>query len=407
MVACDASLQTLSWEEESSWGEAVTTMTYGVRLIEPIDPAGITQTMLTPDRVVAVRNDGTKGTPGPWSIAFNFSCWWTGRGSSSASSVTLTDLYRLLGHALGGATVAASAGTTLTGGTATVPMTTASGTFAAGGLCFIGLLGDGDGNGQAAAIGTHSTTNLNLLTAIDDAPANGAVLYAPDLAYLAPSVCSRTGLRFRLQTADGQWVVHGCAITAALVQLSPGERPRINFSVVGSWAEPINTTFPAAPASPDAFPGQIHSAGGSCFLQAVGTTTRAKVSLRSLSIDIGLGMVPVIGGSGVSNYQTITGATSTTDTVTVSAVVDANGASATPDQWDAWLTNTNEQMLVTLNTGDGNGRAIYLRNMCRAGPRPSQTALNGRNTVPLQWMAYNGTTTTSDLTRSALVMAGY
>lgn len=413
MAACDSSLQTLSWEDETSastWGETAVTMTRAVRIIEPIDCSGITQTMLEPARVVSVRNDGTKGTPGPMAPTFSFSCWWTGRGATSAGAVTLTDLYELLKRAMGGGAVAAASGTTLTGGTANAPTTTASGTFSAGSIVPIGALGDGDGEGQFHAVATHVTTTLTLLTDMSGAPVNGAVLYASDMAYLAPSVCAMTGLRFRIQTADTQWVVHGCAITAlALVQTDPGARPRWNFTVTGAWAEPVNagTLGATTPTTADSFNGEAHSAGGSCFFQTVGTATRATLALRALSINIGLGVVMVPGGSGYNNYQIYTGATRTADSVSVNLTVDALGVSTSPTYWAAWLANTPKHMLISFNTGDGSGRAAYLRNMCPMDNRPAQNATDGRNTVSASFMAYNGATTTSDLTRSSLVVAGY
>lgn len=407
MPACDSTLQTLAWDEESSWGENVTTMDYAVRLIEPIDIAGITQQMLEPGRVVARRGDGTKGSPGPWDITFSFSCWWTGRGSTSAGAVTLTDLYRLIGKALGGSAVAASSGTTLTGGTANIPTTTASGTFSAGGLAFVGALGDGDGNGQAYAIASHSTTNLTLLTNLQGAPVNGAVLLAPDLAYTAPSSCALGGLRFRVETADLQLVVHGCAIVGFdIAQTNPGETPRLNFTVRGSWAQPVAETFPSASPAAPTVARQAHNASGSCFFNQVGTATSALISLRQFSVSVGLGVATIDGGSGVNQYQTITGATRTVDSVGASITVDAEGADATPTWWDRWQANGAWHMLTTLHSGDGSGVALYLPNMCFTGARPVQSALNGRNVVQASFMAYNTATTTNDLTLARLIMAG-
>lgn len=410
MPACDSSLQDVAWDIESAstaWAEDVDTMTYGLRLIEPIDVSGIKRRSFAPDRVVSVRNDGTKMTPGTWDINFSFSCWWTGRGTTSAGAVTLTDLYRLIGHALGASAVGGSAGTTLTGGTVNIPTTTASGTFSAGGIAFLGILGDGDGNGQAHAIATHTAQNLTLLTNMQGAPVNGAVMLAPDLAYTAATECAMTGLRFRIETADLQWVVHGCVVTGITIsQLNPGENPRITFQVRGSWAEYKAASFPTASPAAPTVPKVTHNASGSCFLNDVGTATSVLVALRQLSIDIAIGISVVEGGQGVNANQTITGATRTTDTVTVSATVDALGSDTTPFYADKWEANTSQHMLVTFQSGDGGAAAAYLRNLCWTGDRPSQSSLNGRNVIPMSFMAYNGSTTTNDLTRSMLVLAG-
>jgi hypothetical protein len=410
MAACDSSLQDVAWDIESAstaWAEDVDTMTYALRLAEPIDVSGITRRSIQPDRVVGVRNDGTKPTLGPWDINFSFSCWLTGRGTTSAGAVTLTDLYRLIGHAIGTAAVAAAAGSTLTGGTVNIPTTTASGTWSAGGLVPLGILGDGDGNGQFHAIATHTAQNMTLLTNMQGAPANGAVMLAPDLAYTAASACTMTGLRFRIETADLQWVVHGCVITGiTIAQTNPGENPKLTFAVRGSWAEYKAATFPTANPAAPTVPKVTHNASGSCFLNDVGTATSALIALRQWSINVGLGISVIEGGQGVDANQTITGATRVTDTISVSATVDALGADTTPFYADKFDANTSQHMLVTFQSGDGGACAIYLRNLCWTGNRPTQTSTNGRNTIPLQFMAYNGSTTTNDLTRSALVIAG-
>jgi hypothetical protein len=405
MVACDASLQTFAWEAESSWAENVGTFSKGVRLIEPIDPSGIKRVMLPPERVVSARNDGT---PGPWDIQFSFSVWWTGRGSTSAGAVTLTDLYALIGQGIGGAAVAAASGTTLTGGTVNIPTTTSSGTFSAGGIAPIGTLTDGDGCGQAHAIATHVANDMTLLTNMIGAPVNGAILYAPDLAYTASSSCQLTGFRSRIETSDGQWYVHGCVITGmTITQTNPGETPRLTFTVVGSWAESVANSFPTASPSGPTAPKVVHNASGSCFFNTVGTATSAHISLRQLALNLTLGISLDKGGRGVNAAQVITGAARTQDTLTVSAMVDALGADATPLYGDEFITNPFKHMLITFGGGDGNGIAAYLRNLCYEGDQPIQTVLDGRNRIPLMFRAYNGDTTTNDLTRAMLVLAGW
>ena len=410
MAACDSSLQDVAWAIESSssaWAEDVDTMDYGLRLAEPIDVSGIRRRLIAPDRVVSVRNDGTKMTPGPWDINFSFSCWLTGRGSTSASSVTLTDLYRLIGHALGASAVAASSGTTFSGGTANQPTTAASGTFSAGSILFGGVLGDGDGDGLAYAIATHSTNTLTLLNNLNGSPVNGAVVLAPDMAYSAASGCTMTGLRFRIETADLQWIVHGCVITGMTISgLNPGENPRITFTVRGSWAEYKAASFPTASPAAPTVPKVTHNASGSCFLQNLGTATAQLVKLRQLSVNITLGIVLNEGGLGVNANQTITGATRTQDSFTVSMTVDGEGADTTPTYPDLADANTSQHATITLQGGDGGACAIRFNNLCWNDPPPSQVSFNGRNCMALNFMAYNGSTTTNDLTRAAIIIAG-
>lgn len=404
MVACYSGSQRAAFDVESSWAENVTTFTYGMSLAAPVDLTGITQVMNDPSRVTTYRNAYSKGVLGNWAISFTTTHNLTGHGSTAAGAITATALARLLGIVLGGRDTTLAAGTTLTGGTTTAPTTTSSGTLPTMGMVRLGALGDGDGEGQFYAHNNHATTTLNLLVAMAGAPANGAVLYSPELVYPADSSCSQTGTRWRFMTNDLQFCVHGCFATGlSITGLSPGEKPTVSINWTGSWAQPISTTWPTTPA-PDEFNWQAPSAGGSLFLNDVGTTTRATYGVRAFSIDYSLGMAPVMGGNGVNQYQVITGATRTKDTIMVNLTLDGQGADATPQWWDAWATNTNQHLLYTLHSADGTAVGFYFRNLCWFGNRPSQSSTNDRNTIPLTLRADVGSTTTNDLTLSPMLI---
>lgn len=410
MPACDATLQTLAWEAESSWAENIATMTTGVQLCAPVDFSGITHEMLQPERVTARRLEGTKGIPGPFSnCTISFSCYLTGHGSATSGGTTLNGLYSLIGRAIGASVVTAPSGDTVSGAGATVTsITTASGTndFADGGLIRIGALGDGGGNGQFHMVNTHVVQALTLINATNGAAAAGAVLYSASLAYAADSSCALTGTRFRIQSSDLQFVLHGCFPTSfSITNTGPGEVPKVNMTWQASWAEPIAGTFPTTPTT-DSFTPSPNAADGSYHLNAVGTTTRALISPRAFSIDYSLAVMPIMGGNGVNAYQVITGATRGRDTIGVSLIVDAEGADATPTYWDQWLTNTALTLVATLNSKATQAVGIACRNMVYDGARPSQTNTGGRNTHSLRFRSIASATTTSDLTLSPLVLAG-
>lgn len=417
MAACDATIQSLAFAAETAgsynattatgWGEDIDTMTYGVQLCAPVEFSGITHEMIAPERVTARRLEGTKGIPGAFSnLTLSFSSYLTGHGSATTGAITLNALYVLMGRALGGAVAAASTGTTLTGGSATIPATTSSSTSIDGSVVRIGALGDGDGNGQFYLVDTHSTTLLTLLNNMDGAPINGAVLYNAALAYAASSSCSLDGTRMRIQSADMQFVLHGGFPTSITFSgLGPGEVPKVNQTWQFSWAEPVAGTFPTTPTA-DAFSPSPNTADGSVHFQTVGTATRALLNLRALSVDCAISVMPIMGGTGPNAYQTITGATRGRDRYGVSMVVDAEGADATPTYWDEWLTNPFKMLVVTLNSKATQSVGIVCRNLVYAGARPSQSNTGGRNTVPLRFEAIASTTTTSDLTMSPLILAG-
>ncbi len=403
MTACSAKLQSLESVNEGAWGETSTDMSSAVRIptLEVVDITGLSHEMVIPARVVQLKNDGAPGIPGKQGGSFTFSVYLAGFGGTTAGSVATEVLGDLLGWAIGTNSVSASAGTTVSGGSSTVTSvdTVASATFAAGSFARIGTKGDGGADGQWAIVNTHTLTALSLRTALAAAPANGAVVYAPETIYSAETSCAVTSKRFQILTADTQWVAHGCFPTAiAFENLGPGMIPTAKITVGVSWFEPVSTTFPSAKSVSTATPSPV--AQGSAFFQTHGTTTRATLGIRSLSIAYTLGMQPVMGIDGNSPYQCITGASRTADTVTVTMVVDAAGASATPTYWTAWLTNAAKHLLLGLSTVDGQALAFYLSRCVWEGNRPTQVDSDGLNRVTLTLRGLSNTVTTNDLTRS-------
>lgn len=409
MPACFSGTQTLAFEAETAWGENVATMTHGLQLCAPVDFSGIGHDMIAPERVLARRLAGSKGIPGPYSnLSISFSCYLTGHGAATTGAVTPNALYTLIGRTIGASAAAASSGTTLgvSAGTATVPLTVASSTISSGAVVRIGALGDADGGGQHYLVSDHPSTSLNLLNDMLSAGVSGGVVYNTAMAYAADSSCALTGTRFRIQSADQQYILHGGFPTSfTITNLGPGEVPKVNFTWQFSWAEPVSSTFPTTPNAEEYSPSP-NVADGSYHLQSVGVTTRALVSPRSLSIDYTLSVVPIMGGSGINAYQVITGATRGKDKITCSMTVDAAGASATPTYWDEWLSNPYKTLVATLNSKPTQAVGIVMKNLVYTGRRPSQTNMNGRNGVPLQFESLASALTGNDLTLTPFLVCG-
>src|SRR5690606_24388133 len=148
----------------------------------------------------------------------------------------------------------------------------------AGSLVRIGAKGDGRADGQGVAAGSHATNDLPLLTDAPEAPTNGDVVYASRLGY--PSQAPGTYLtlasvRFRYQSAQQQYLLHGCYPTSCEFNIEVGGIPTVRLTYAVSWWETVNETFPDATAVEDHAGAPV--AGGSMFLNAVGTATRATV----------------------------------------------------------------------------------------------------------------------------------
>lgn len=405
-MANPGSLGSVTYETEASFGVDTTTFsTLRLPIIAPVDVSTLVHNKQDSERVVQYRNDGSQWILGTMAGSFKTKLYMPGHASTTASSVTLTGVETLLGYVFGNAAAAASSGTTFTGGTATVPLTTASGTFSAGSLGFAGALADGRGGGQAFAVSTHSTTSLNLLTAIGGSPSNGDVCYSAVNIYPNENPTSTTvqSLRFLVQTANLSYELHGCFPTAvAITGLNPGELPTIEVTWAVAWWRYSTATFPNTTATEAHNPGAV--AGGSLFVNDVGTATRVTRTLRNFAIEYTMGMETLKGPGGVNQYQDIVGCRRTQDKIKVTWTEDADAATLSPVLPGFGTATTSKHLLYTSSTGIGSRIAIYMPKVCITNVATQKVDQN-LNRLTCEGMAYTSSTTTSDLTLSALRMA--
>lgn len=407
-MAGPSALGAIEYAAETAFAEVSATFDgHRLPILGAVDASGLTHEKQAPDRVEQYRQGGSQwvlmGQGGSFTVKMDL----CGHGTTTAGSPTLDAIETYLGYVFGNAALSATASTTLTGGTATVPTTTASGTFSAGSLCRIGtggLSADARGGGQFHAIGTHSTTNLNLLTGMGAAGNNGDELCPAVNIY--PSETPSTGLngtapglRFRLLTANLQYACHGCFPTAvSLTGLNSGERPQIEVTwQVARWSA-VSATFPSALSSNQYNPAPI--AAGSLFVNDVGTATRAVRTYRNFSIDYTLGMEPLLGPGGTSIYQSVVGCRRTVDSIKVSWTEDADAATTTPVLQGYGTGTTSKHVLWTGSVTAGSAIGIYLPKVCITNV-PVQKMDGNLNRLTIEGQAYTGPTTTNDLTASA------
>ena len=408
-----SALGAVEYEVESTFGENVSTFaTHRIPIASKIDLSGLKHDKIESDRVVQRLQDGTPHILGAQEGSFKLKMWAAGHGSTTAGTPTVDAVETFLAYVFGtpasNGTLSGSASTTLTGGTAAVPLTTASATFPAGGMAFIGALGDARGNGQAVAIATHVTTTMTLLTAIDGAPSNGDVLY-PTVAFMLPedaTAASTTvlGLRFRVRTANLAVELHGCYPTAVtLGGTNTGDIPfwEVTFGI--AWWQYTATSGVSSVTQNQYNPAPV--AAGSLFVAAVGTSTRTKRTCRSFSVSIALGVVPLLGPGGANAYQKIVGAKRVPSKIAVHWTEDADAATATPALDGFYTGTTRYHALYTLSTTPGSRVALYFRNLAITAPRPMQMDDGGVNRIAIDAIAYTSSTTTSELTLSAMTIA--
>lgn len=400
-------LGAIVWEAESAWGEDVTTFaTDRVALTAPVDTSGLVQDKLAPERVVQYRNDGTAYITGTMGGTFKTKVWLTGHGSTMVGSPSIGTHETFLALAFGqAAALSATSSTTLTGGTAAVPTTTASGTFSAGGLCRVGALGDGDGDGQMYAITTHVTTSLTLRGALNGSPVNGAVLYpvvqlpVPE----APTSTAITGTRFLLQTANLQYECHGCfPRSVAFSGMNPGELPSAEITWEVSWWRYSTATFPTTTASVAGAFNPAPIAAGSWNVQTVGTTTRNARSFRNFTLTHTLGIQPLMGPGGTNQYQKIIGARRIPDTIEISWTEDADAATTTPVLPGLGTAANLLHGEYTGSTADGSVFGFACPRMCVTNIATQKIDEN-INRLTTTVRAHTSTVTTSALTLSSIV----
>lgn len=400
------SLMEINYEVESSasaLGENIDTVaTYKLHLREPVDTSGMEQKKIASGTVSTYR-----GEPGDWILGtfeptFKTKLALPGHGSTTAGAITITALETLLGLVFGNAVTTAT-GSTLTGGTANAPTTTDSGTLDAGDICFIGALGDADGEGQAYPIATHVTTTLTLLVDTQGAVANGAVRYGGTTIYphSSPTSTDITGVRMAIASANTQYLAHGCVPTAVAISgLNPGEVPMIDITWTAAWFEYTSSTFPSVVAS-DTF-NPAPTAAGSLVVNTVGTSTNSSATRRAyrdMSIEIDLGTILCRGPGGYNAYQDIVAAKRGQDSCKLTWSEYAEATTTSPELPGFGTATNRKHAILTLSTNDGSRVAFYFPSL-RVSNVPRQIDIGGINGYRIECMAGVGPTTTSALTLS-------
>lgn len=408
-MAGPSALAAIEYAAETAFAETSTTFaTHRLPVIGEVNVSGLTWAKEEPGRVEQYMQGGSQHVLMGQGGSFTTKIDLAGHGATTAGSPSLDALETLWKYVFGNAALSASASTTYTGGTATAPTTTASATFSAGGLVRSGTLGDARGNGQFHAVSTHVTTTLNLLTGLDVLPTNGDVLYPTVNVYISETPSSgldgtTPGLRFRLLTNNLQYACHGCAATAiSFTGLNTGERPQAEITwSVARWSA-VSATFPSAVTSNQYNPSPV--AAGSFFVNSVGTATRALKTIRGFTLDVTLGMAPLMGPGGVGAYQSVVGYRRVPSQIKVGWVEDADAAAtATPVAQGLGTATTSLHALYTLSTTPGSAVAFYFPKLCVSNV-PVQFNDGGINRMKVECMAYTGGTTTNDLTASAMRM---
>lgn len=398
-------------EAESAFCEASpsTTATHRIPIIGPVDMSGLKRPKIDSGRAQQYRNAGSKYIDGPYSGTIKTRFHWFGHGSSTLGSTSANAHETMLGNILGNVAASIATGTTFTGGTASVPTTTAANGFAAGSIGFAGALGDGRAEGQPFVVGSHAGNDLTLLTDLPGAPSNGDVCRSAVMFYPSetPTSTAITSYRFRLLSANQRYLARGVFPVAYTVGgLNAGEQPYIEVEWNVAYFVELaagDAAFPSAVATNASNPATI--AAGSLFVQAVGTTTRVEVSCRNFQIEYAMAVETLRGPGGNFANQDIIGARRKNDSCKISFTIDADAATASPYLKGLFDSATPLHILWCGSTTNGSAIAAYAPNVEPCGEYPVQVIDGEMNRMRFEGMCFTGGTVTNDLTASMIRFA--
>jgi hypothetical protein len=406
-------LQQIVYNAESSFAEYAATpdsATYDTKI--PFKSATLTlnQDMIegtTQRERLASRNMGNVGVR---TASLEFTTNWVGHGGTAAGSLTQTWLQDLLSDGLGGGSTS-DQGTTISGGSSTVTAldVTSAANITVGNAVRVGSKGDGKGDGQLGIVSAFDTAatpdDVTLITALPAAPADTNVVYACQVAYHDESAVTTLGTkRFMVYhaTTGAQFGLFGGQLAGLTFNLPlDNALPEITWRYEFAYWDRDAETYPetnVAMGTEECAP----LAGGSAFIQAVGTATRATVTPAQLALTVDLGLSPIYGPGGVGTYQNITGWSRTGCAVNLSMAIP--WVTTYGDWWDTDTSSiTYKHFLFTGNAVDGRSVGFYCPRLKPMGNRPIGVEnVNDQNYVRVNFAGDEGPTTTTELTRSAI-----
>jgi len=390
--------------DEASFGDStVTTFDERPQIVGPVVPSGLTQEIIPLALAKQYANQGHWGALGPYGGSFEITSYLAGHGSTCAGAITANAQETMLSRAIGGLNVA-QVGTTLSGSTSASEWALTAGTQVDGAVGFLGVLGDGDGEGQAFA--TDNPATFTSLIEVDAIPAAAAVQRAASNIYPIETSANDTIVSTRHEFMSGRqkYNAWGCFPTGvSITGINAGELPQATTTYGTSyWAAESASTFPTATSMDTDIPAPV--AAGSFHMSAVGTATRTLHTVRDVSIDIGVNVIPLFGPGMANARQIITGARRVGVSAQISFTIDAEAAGT--DTLGAIFTgSTWQQIMYTCSTEDGSALAFWFPR-CRAdGPRPVQFDDGGITRMRITMMAHSTLDTSSALTHASFIIA--
>ncbi len=352
-------------------------------------------------------NHSRPGFLGVRSGTFEFTTYHCGHILTAATTLTENWFQDLLSDSLGtsGGDVTC-VGTTIVGAasTATSWNVTSSAGITAGDIVRCGAKGDGKGDGQAGLVGTSAGNVLTMLTGAAAAPVTaGHVVYATATAFPTETLGPTKRFLCAYSTTGAQYHFMGCQAESISFKYEMGQLPEVTFKYrVAYWTE-TTTSFPAVAAleSVDTAP---FGAGGSVFINDVGTATRAIESPSAITLTLDMPLADKLGPSaGQANYRIIAGYERLYVKPSFTMTIPW---SASPDYVSAYASDgpntTAKHILVTGSATNKKAYGFYLPNAYYVSDVPTVTNNNGMLYRTVSFQGAESSVTTNDKTRQAI-----
>lgn len=350
------------------------------------------------------QNESRPGFLGPKGGGeFGFTTHLPGYGATTASgALAETWFQQLLSDGLGGSNVAEVGAACTAGSDATYFTYATGGTAVAHGAIRVGAKGDGRADGQFVVPGSiDAFRNVTLLTAMAGTPTNADTMFAAQVAYPIETVGVSKRFWHGRTDSGAQYHFLGCHLNSLKMNFPIGGLPTVNWGYrYAYWAR-------SAIAMPTASSMEVCEvapiAGGSVYLQTVGTATRSVISPSEINLSLDIGLAEQVGpAAGMGTYQYIHNFSRLRCIPTVSFLVPwsttYDGSLYTADGTDT----THKHILVSLSCGNSTACGFYLPRCYPVGPVPAIENYNGMSYQRLTYRGREGAVTTSDLTRSAI-----
>lgn len=342
------------------------------------------------------QNETRPGFLGARSATFDFTCYWGGHNGTTGGALTETWLQDLLSDGLGGGNVA-QVGAAVSSGTSATQFASA-GTAVSGAVVRVGAKADGRADGQAGVV--NNATTITLHTALPGTPNGSDTMYATQMAFSQETVSTSKRFLCAFTDTGAQYHYMGCQLARLKFNLPIGGLPTVGLGYDVAYWDRTAVTTPSALALEDNRAAPI--AGGSVFIQTVGTTTRAIESPAEITLELDIGITAQHGpAAGQANYQSINALTRTRCVPKVSLLVPWSTTYDSLYNTDGAAT-THKHILVCCNATDGRSVGFYLPRAYVVGPRPTYEDYNGLTYQRLTFQGREGTDTATELTRSAV-----